>query len=319
MAEDQAQPGQGQAADPGAASKPPSESAAPPAPDRAADAGRAADGGHAADVAPLAAMPPSEPAFPAVATDAVPGWYPRAGFRNLTGYEPVEDETNGDADVTRWYTSSEGGLSTGAINPPGLGAQIGYADFSARFGAAALDAIVIYLLTYVSLFSGLGVVAIPIVLLGYFPFFWIKFGATPGMRVCGLNSSRGRRRSDRVQRRPHPLPGLLPGNRDDRRGFRLRCGGLREAKTRIARPGCGDDRGSGADYDRLTRRRRGAGTWRFDALMAVVRALPVGPLGPLEQTVLERPFCGKLGGRLGGETPFPAGRGPPSMHPACRG
>ncbi len=186
MAEDQAQPGQGQAADPGAASKPPSESAAPPAPDRAADAGRAADGGHAADVAPLAAMPPSEPAFPAVATDAVPGWYPRAGFRNLTGYEPVEDETNGDADVTRWYTSSEGGLSTGAINPPGLGAQIGYADFSARFGAAALDAIVIYLLTYVSLFSGLGVVAIPIVLLGYFPFFWIRFGATPGMRVCGL-------------------------------------------------------------------------------------------------------------------------------------
>jgi uncharacterized RDD family membrane protein YckC len=166
MAEDRTQAGQGESADSGVPSEPAPEPAAAPA------AG--------------APEPAAAPASPAVFTDDAPGWSPRSGFRNLTGYEPDLDETNVESDVTRWYTASEGGLSTGAINPPGLAAQIGYADFWARFAAQVLDAIVIYLLTYACLLSGVGVVAIPILLLGYFPFFWIRYGATPGMSVCGL-------------------------------------------------------------------------------------------------------------------------------------
>jgi hypothetical protein len=42
-------------------------------------------------------------------------------------------------------------------------------------------------------------------------------------------------------------------------------------------------------------------------------------LGSLEQAVAERTFCGELGGRLGGENPFPSGWSPPSMHATYRG
>ncbi|MFI5259780.1 MAG: RDD family protein [Candidatus Limnocylindrales bacterium] len=123
---------------------------------------------------------------PAGAAGVVPDWYPRSGFRNPIGYEPDRSEWTDDPDVTRWYTSSEGGLSRGAINPPGFGSQIGYGGFWARAAAMALDAAIVGALVVVSVFSGLGVLLIPIVVFVYFPFFWIRYGATLGMQACGL-------------------------------------------------------------------------------------------------------------------------------------
>lgn len=178
MAKDQPQAGATPSGESGSAPAPASAPASAPAPVTAP---------APADGAPETAAQPGPTAVAdARAADGLPSWYPRGGFRGMTEYTPDRVETAADYDVSRWYTSSEGGLSTGEIAPPGLGARIGYAGFWAQLAALALDAIVVGALILVSLVSGLGVILIPLVLLGYFPFFWIRYGASPGMRVCGL-------------------------------------------------------------------------------------------------------------------------------------
>lgn len=78
--------------------------------------------------------------------------------------------------------------------PVGYGAMPQYAGFWIRFVAVLIDAVVFILAMIVAVISVvilIGFILIPLVALGYFPYFWWKGGATPGMKVVGLRVVRG--------------------------------------------------------------------------------------------------------------------------------
>jgi uncharacterized RDD family membrane protein YckC len=60
-----------------------------------------------------------------------------------------------------------------------------YGGFWIRFAAKFLDILVLLALFVVSVATIVLLLVYPIVLLGYFPFFWSR-SATPGQRICGL-------------------------------------------------------------------------------------------------------------------------------------
>jgi uncharacterized RDD family membrane protein YckC len=49
-----------------------------------------------------------------------------------------------------------------------------------------LDVILLYALTLLCVITVIGIIALPFLWLGYFPFYWSRSGATPGDKACGL-------------------------------------------------------------------------------------------------------------------------------------
>jgi uncharacterized RDD family membrane protein YckC len=60
-----------------------------------------------------------------------------------------------------------------------------YGGFWVREAARSLDGLAIYGLSLLCIITIVGILALPFLWLGYFPYFWAK-GATPGQRICGL-------------------------------------------------------------------------------------------------------------------------------------
>ncbi|HEU6440103.1 MAG TPA: RDD family protein [Terriglobales bacterium] len=71
------------------------------------------------------------------------------------------------------------------IAPPTLATGFEYGGFWIRQAARGLDAYAILGLTLLCAITIVGILAIPFLWLGYFPFFWSR-GQTPGQRICGL-------------------------------------------------------------------------------------------------------------------------------------
>jgi uncharacterized RDD family membrane protein YckC len=69
--------------------------------------------------------------------------------------------------------------------PPGMVAGFQYGGFWVRQAARSLDVFALYGLTILCAITIVGILAIPFVWLGYFPYFWAR-GGTPGQRICGL-------------------------------------------------------------------------------------------------------------------------------------
>jgi uncharacterized RDD family membrane protein YckC len=171
--------------------------------------------------------------------------------------------------------------------PFGSGAPPRYAGFWIRLVAYLIDSVVFsvaLVFCFFAMFLLVGFILFPLVAIGYFPYFWSKSGATPGMQAMGL----------RVVRATDGGP-LDMGTAFVRLIGFWTAEAIRVDAIRAMDRGC-----------------VGARSGRFGAL-------PADRIGRVEQAVSERPFCGELGGRLGGETPFPGRRHPPSMHPTCRG
>jgi uncharacterized RDD family membrane protein YckC len=70
--------------------------------------------------------------------------------------------------------------------PPMGYAMPQFAGFWIRFFAYIIDGIVLFALVLLCIITIIGIVALPFVAIGYMPFCWWKWGATPGQRVLGL-------------------------------------------------------------------------------------------------------------------------------------
>ncbi|HJX67308.1 MAG TPA: RDD family protein, partial [Candidatus Limnocylindrales bacterium] len=78
------------------------------------------------------------------------------------------------------------GMEVGSITPPpGMTAGFQYGGFWVRQAARSLDGLALYGLTILCIITIIGILAIPFLWLGYFPYFWAR-GGTPGQRICGL-------------------------------------------------------------------------------------------------------------------------------------
>jgi uncharacterized RDD family membrane protein YckC len=162
MADDPQQPGQPPAGAPGAWP--------PPAPNPnpyqqqpgfgAPPTGALAPWGQPQPQQPAWGQPPQQPGFMPGYPPQAPGGYPPPAYGQPAGYPQ-----------------------------PGYGYGPRYAGFWIRFLAFIID-IFIYvfalIVASISLIVLIGIVLFPLVLFGYFPFFWWKRGATPGMQVFGL-------------------------------------------------------------------------------------------------------------------------------------
>jgi uncharacterized RDD family membrane protein YckC len=76
-----------------------------------------------------------------------------------------------------------------SYTPVGYGVMPQYGGFWIRFVACFIDFIIWAVALFVaalSLVILVGIVLVPLVLIGYWPYFWWKGGATPGMKVLGL-------------------------------------------------------------------------------------------------------------------------------------
>ncbi|MGA3057103.1 MAG: RDD family protein [Candidatus Limnocylindrales bacterium] len=126
------------------------------------------------------AWPPA-PGYPAQA-DA-PGAYPSPGYPS-PGYPPP------GAYPPPGYPPPgyppQPGLQVGTIPPPpGIAAGFQYGGFWVRWAARSLDGFALYGMTILCVITIVGILAIPFLWLGYFPYFWAR-GGTPGQRICGL-------------------------------------------------------------------------------------------------------------------------------------
>ena len=109
---------------------------------------------------PQSAYPPP-PGYP-----PQPGYMPQ-GYPPQPGYPPY-------------------GFQPGtAPTPPMLAIGFEYGGFWIRYAARILDAVALYGLTSLLSVTIVGIVFVPFLWIGYFPYFWSK-GQTPGQRVCGL-------------------------------------------------------------------------------------------------------------------------------------
>jgi uncharacterized RDD family membrane protein YckC len=113
-------------------------------------------------------QPPQQPGF-------MPGGYPP----QAPGYPPQ---------APGGYPPPPYGQPAG-YPQPGYGYGPRYAGFWIRFLAYIIDAFIFtfaLIVAFISLVVLVGIVLVPLVAFGYFPFFWWKRGATPGMQVLGL-------------------------------------------------------------------------------------------------------------------------------------
>jgi uncharacterized RDD family membrane protein YckC len=155
MADDQQQPGQPPAGAPGSWPPPQQPGAYPPQP---------------------AGYPPQPYGQPA------PGAYPLPpGYPPQPGYPGAYPPPQGA------YPLPPGGYPPPGqgITPPTLAPGLEYGGFWIRQAARGLDAYAILGLTIVCAITIVGILLIPFLWLGYFPFFWSR-GQTPGQRICGL-------------------------------------------------------------------------------------------------------------------------------------
>ena len=131
---------------------------------------------------PQAGAWPGAPAGSQPQQQGYPGAYPPAGAYPPPGYPPQPG-----------YPPPGYGQPMG-YPPVGYGAMPQYAGFWIRFVAYLIDAVVFTLaiiVAAISLIILIGFILLPLVALGYFPYFWWKGGSTPGMKVVGLRVVRG--------------------------------------------------------------------------------------------------------------------------------
>ena len=169
MADDQQQPGQPPAGAAGAWPPPASDPnanpqqpgfAAPPAGAPAPWGQPAQQPGWGQPQQPAWGQQPPQPGFMPSYPPQAPGGYPPPPYGQPAGYPQ-----------------------------PGFGFGPRYAGFWIRFLAYIIDAViygVAVFVAFLTLFVIVGIVLLPLVAFGYFPFFWWKRGATPGMQVLGL-------------------------------------------------------------------------------------------------------------------------------------
>ncbi len=132
------------------------------------------------DYPPQGAYPPPpgyppQPGYPPPPDYPPQGAYPPPpGYPPQPGYPPPPDYP------------LQPGLQLGTIPPPpGMAAGFQYGGFWVRQAARGLDFIALYFLTILCAITIVGILLIPFLWLGYFPFFWAR-GATPGQKLCGL-------------------------------------------------------------------------------------------------------------------------------------
>ena len=145
MADDQQQPDQPPAGTPGSWPPPPQQPGAWPPPP---------------GYAPPAYGQPAPGAYPP------PSGYPQPNYPPQPGYPGA-------------YPPGTG------ITPPTLATGFEYGGFWIRQAANGLDAYALFGLTIVCAITIVGILLIPFLWIGYFPFFWSR-GQTPGQRICGL-------------------------------------------------------------------------------------------------------------------------------------
>ena len=146
MADDQQQPDQPPAGTPGSWPPPPQQPGAWPPPP---------------GYAPPAYGQPAPGAYP-----PPPGYPPQPNYPPQPGYPGA-------------YPPGTG------ITPPTLATGFEYGGFWIRQAANGLDAYALFGLTIVCAITIVGILLIPFLWIGYFPFFWSR-GQTPGQRICGL-------------------------------------------------------------------------------------------------------------------------------------
>jgi uncharacterized RDD family membrane protein YckC len=84
------------------------------------------------------------------------------------------------------YGAYPGAMPPGAgIAPPTMTMAFEYGGFWIRSAANSLDLLALYGLSFLCAITIVGIVFLPFLWLGYFPFFWAR-GHTPGQRICGL-------------------------------------------------------------------------------------------------------------------------------------
>ena len=77
----------------------------------------------------------------------------------------------------------------------GYGAEPQYAGFWIRVVAYLIDSVIYSTALFFSvlaMFLLVGFILFPLIAFGYFPYFWSKSGATPGMQMLGLRVVRAR-------------------------------------------------------------------------------------------------------------------------------
>ena len=77
------------------------------------------------------------------------------------------------------------------IAPPTLQTSFEYGGFWIRGAANYSDFSALYFATILLAITVVGLIVVPFLWLGYFPFFWSR-GQTPGQRICGLRLVRER-------------------------------------------------------------------------------------------------------------------------------
>jgi uncharacterized RDD family membrane protein YckC len=134
--------------------------------------------------------PPQQPApgaWPAAPAgyppqQGYPGAYTPPGYPPQPGYPPP-----GYGGPMGYPPPGYGGPM--GYPPVGYGAIPQYAGFWIRLVAFVLDVVIWAVAVLVALISVVilvGFVLVPLVFFGYWPYFWWKGGATPGMKVLGL-------------------------------------------------------------------------------------------------------------------------------------
>ena len=109
----------------------------------------------------------------------VPGAYPPP-----SGYPPQPNYPPQPSYPTQ--PGYPGAYPPGAgITPPTVTSGFEYGGFWIRQAANGLDAYALFGLTIVCAITIIGLLLIPFLWIGYFPYFWSK-GQTPGQRICGL-------------------------------------------------------------------------------------------------------------------------------------
>ncbi len=109
-----------------------------------------------------------------------PGYPPQFGYAPQPGYPPPPGYP------PQFGYGQQPPVQLGTIPPPpGMAAGFQYGGFWVRQAARSLDFVALYGLTILCIITIVGILAIPFLWLGYFPFFWAR-GATPGQKICGL-------------------------------------------------------------------------------------------------------------------------------------
>ena len=198
MADDPTQPGQPPAGAPGAwPPTVPDPNAYPQQPGFAAPPAGAPVPWGQPPQQPDWGQPPQQPGFAAPPAGAPVPWGPPP---QQPGWgQPPQAPAWGQPPQQPGYMPAYPPQAPGGYPPPpygqpgyppaGYGYGPSYAGFWIRLVAFIIDVILfgfVLAVAFLTVFVLIGFVLFPMVLFGWFPFFWWKRGATPGMQVLGL-------------------------------------------------------------------------------------------------------------------------------------